>query len=285
MLAEPVSSLLTWLVIGIALALPVGLNLLLDSARELSASLDSPARISLFLNDGVDSAAAETLRGGVAAMQGVASAVYVSPEQALAEFRELSGFGEVLDSLERNPLPGLILVEPAAALDSAAVENLMSRLEALPEAARAVLDRQWLQRLSGLVELARRTVLAVGLVLVLGVVLILGNTLRLAIENRREEIVVTRLIGGSDAFVRRPFLYTGLWYGVGGGIAAALMVAAAQWFLGQPVARLAALYQSDFSLQGRGLLGALEVVLLGAVLGLLGAWVAVSRHLGEFEPR
>jgi cell division transport system permease protein len=146
-------------------------------------------------------------------------------------------------------------------------------------------DLQWLQRLNTLMALAGRAVFTVGLVLVAGVVLTLGNTLRLAIENRRDEIVIIKLIGGSNAFVRRPFLYTGLWYGLGGGIAAALMVCMALWYLGQPVSALAELYQSDFRLQWRGVIGALEVILIGAALGLAGAWLAVSRHLGEIEPR
>ena len=128
-----------------------------------------------------------------------------------------------------------------------------------------------------------KTTLAV--VLVLGVVLILGNTIRLAIENRREEIVIVKLVGGSNAFVRRPFLYTGLWYGVGGGVVAALLVVTALWFLDTPVQRLAELYQSSFRLSGLGVMGSLNLVLVGGLLGLAGAWVAVSRHLGDIEPR
>ena len=127
--------------------------------------------------------------------------------------------------------------------------------------------------------------LALGALLVLGVVLILGNTIRLAIESRREEIVVVKLVGGSNAFVRRPFLYTGLWYGVGGGVLASVLVAASLWFLAGPVNRLADLYQSSFQLAGLGIMGALNLVLLSAALGLVGAWLAVTRHLSEIEPR
>ena len=118
-----------------------------------------------------------------------------------------------------------------------------------------------------------------------GVVLILGNTIRLAIESRREEIVIVKLVGGSNGFVRRPFLYTGLWYGVGGGLAAALLVSVALWFLSVPVDQLARLYGSSFNLRGPGVIGALNVVLLGGALGLAGAWLAVSRHLSDIEPR
>ena len=115
--------------------------------------------------------------------------------------------------------------------------------------------------------------------------MILGNTIRLAIESRREEIVIVKLVGGSNAFVRRPFLYTGLWYGVGGGVFAATLVALSLWFLSAPVDQLAALYQSGFQLSGLGIMGALNLVILGGLLGLTGAWLAVARHLVEIEPR
>ena len=168
------------------------------------------------------------------------------PEEALEEFSALSGFADVLASLEDNPLPNLVLVSPQIAGRSE-VAALRADLQGHPEVAEAVLDMEWLQRLNSLMELSRRLVLAVGGLLVAGVVLILGNTIRLAIESRREEIVIVKLVGGSNAFVRRPFLYTGLWYGVGGGVVAAVLVALSLWFLREPVGKLALLYQSAFS--------------------------------------
>ena len=116
-------------------------------------------------------------------------------------------------------------------------------------------------------------------------VLILGNTIRLAIENRREEILVVKLVGGSNSFVRRPFLYTGLWYGVGGGFFAALLVSLSLWYLQGPVKDLAGLYQSEFTLHGLGLMGWLNLLILGGLLGLVGAWLAVTRHLAQIQPR
>jgi cell division transport system permease protein len=282
---QPFASLMTWLVIGIALALPVGLDILLDSAAQMSGKLDSPAQLSVFLQDEVSPEEAVTLQRKLAAMDMVAETEFISREQALEEFRSLSGFADVLDNLQRNPLPSVILLEPVDGTDEAAIARLQALVEAEPEVAQTVLDLQWLQRLNGIMELARRAVLAVGGILIMGVVLILGNTLRLAIENRRDEILVTKLVGGSNAFVRRPFLYTGLWYGVGGGVMAVLLVSFSLLFLGGPVAELAALYQSNFALQGRGFVGSLDIILLGAALGLAGAWLAVSRHLGDIEPR
>lgn len=278
------SSLLTWLVIGIALALPVGMSVALDNLTQLSRGWDSPAQISLFLRDGLDSEAARKFEAELSARDDVAAAVFIARERALEEFSELSGFADVLGSLEENPLPHLVLVTPAEE-GSETAQALKAELEAAPQVAQAVLDMAWLQRLNSLVSLSRHLVLAVGGLLVLGVVLILGNTIRLAIESRREEIVIVKLVGGSNAFVRRPFLYTGLWYGVGGGVLAAALVAASLWFLGGPVERLADLYQSDFQLAGLGVMGALNLILLSGLLGLAGAWLAVTRHLAEIEPR
>ena len=279
------SSLMTWLVIGIALALPVGLDVALDNVNKLSAGWDSPSQLSLFLADDVDSERALLVAEDIQARDDVENVLFVSREDALAEFSALSGFADVLASLEGNPLPHLLLVTPVADLGGTATGGLRSQLAERSEVAEAVLDMEWLQRLNSLMELSRRLVMAIGALLVLGVVLILGNTIRLAIENRREEIVIVKLVGGSNPFVRRPFLYTGLWYGVGGGLFAAILVSASLWFLGAPVTELAALYQSEFTLTGLGLMGALNLLILGGLLGLAGAWLAVTRHLATIEPR
>jgi len=284
-LDNPVSSILTWLVIGIALALPVSLDVALDNAGRVSSTWDSPAQLSLFLVDGTSQVAATALTEELSNNPQLARVQFVSREDALAEFTRVSGFADILENLEENPLPHVVLVEPLDSLNPDEVTALRDEFEALALVAEATLDMAWLQRLNSLLELSRRSVLALGGFLIFGVVLILGNTIRLAIESRRDEIVIVKLVGGSNAFVRRPFLYTGLWYGVGGGVFAALLVSAGLWFLSAPVEQLAALYGSDFSLRGPGLIGSLNLVLVGGVLGLTGAWLAVSRHLGAIEPR
>ena len=285
LLDSPGSSLLTWLVIGIALALPVGLHVALDNVGQVSAGWESPAQISLFLLDEVPADRLRELNLELGVRQDISETRVISKEQALDEFRTLSGFADVLDSLQANPLPDLILVTPVAALDGAGVSALRLELQGNSEVAEAVLDMEWLQRLNSVMELSRRLVLVIGGMLVTGVVLILGNTIRLAIESRRDEIVIVKLVGGSNGFVRRPFLYTGLWYGVGGGSLAALLVAVALWFLEAPIGQLAILYESEFQLSGLGIMGALNLVILGGVLGLSGAWLAVSRHLALIQPR
>jgi cell division transport system permease protein len=285
LLHSPWSSLLTWLVIGVALALPVGLSVALDNARQLGDNLDSPVQLSLFLAPEVPLEDARQLELQIAALAQVDSTVLVSSDAALAEFQQMSGFGDVLESLEENPLPHLILAAPVDDIDPVAAGELRARLQQMPAVARAVLDMEWLQRLNGLMALWQRLVLAIAALLVLGVLLVLGNSIRLAIENRRDEIVIVKLVGGTNAFVRRPFLYTGLWYGIGGGLVAALAVTGSLAYLSGPVSNLVSLYSSEFQLRGLGLFGAAQLVLGGGLLGLLGSALAVSRHLGEIEPR
>ncbi|MFK8047330.1 MAG: permease-like cell division protein FtsX [Halioglobus sp.] len=285
LLDRPWASLLTWLVIAIAMALPVGMNVALENARSVSDDWDRPAQISLFLKAGMADADYQRFELKVASSEDVEKTRLISSDEALQEFGQISGFGELLDSLDKNPLPNVIVVSPATGVEGEDMARLQTRFQAMEEVDQAVLDMAWVQRLSGIMDLGRRMVLALGALLILGVVLILGNTIRLAIENRRDEIVIIKLVGGSNAFVRRPFLYTGLWYGVGGGAIAALLVSAFLWFIGVPAHSLAQLYQSGFEIKGLGVMGGLNLIVLGGFLGLLGAWLAVSRHLNEIEPR
>ncbi|MGB1139788.1 MAG: permease-like cell division protein FtsX [Halioglobus sp.] len=284
-LDRPLASMLTWLVIGIALALPVGFSVGLDNVTRLSANWEGSAQISLFLSEGVNDAAARELASDLQARDDVSAATYLGKQEALAEFSELSGFADILANLDSNPLPNLVLVTPVTDAQGSAVTDLREDLAARDEVAEAVLDMEWLQRLNNFMLLGKRMTWVAGAMLVLGVLLILGNTIRLAIESRRDEIVIVKLVGGSNAFVRRPFLYTGLWYGVGGGAMAALLVAVSLWLLRAPVGNLALLYESAFQLHGLGVMGSLNLVLIGGGLGLAGAWLAVGQHLSRIEPR
>jgi cell division transport system permease protein len=284
-LERPLASVLTWLVIGIALALPVGFSVGLENVNRLSANWDSSAQVSLFLSEDVSADAARELATAWQARDDIAAATFVGREEALEEFSALSGFADILANLEDNPLPDLVLVSPRADATGEAITALRDELAAAPEVAEAVLDMEWLQRLHNFMLLGQRMTLVAGGMLVLGVLLILGNTIRLSIESRRDEIVIVKLVGGSNAFVRRPFLYTGLWYGVGGGAVAAVLVSVSLWLVRAPVGNLAVLYESAFELHGLGLMGSLHLVLVGGGLGLAGAWLAVGQHLSRIEPR
>jgi cell division transport system permease protein len=286
LLTNAFSSVMTWLVIGIALAMPVGLSVALDNARSVGSSLDSPAQLSLFLRPEMSLEAAQRVQDILAQRADISGSRLVSREQALEEFQQLSGFGDVLSHLDSNPLPNLIIVSPAnARMDPETASLLQADLQKLPGVDRALLDMEWVQRLNSLMALIQRVVMALGAILALGVLLVIGNTIRLAIENRRDEIVIVKLVGGSDAFVRRPFLYTGVWYGLGGAAVSWAVISATLWWLQGPLESLAVLYQSGFRVQGLGLGGGLQLLILGALLGLVGAWLAVSRHLTAIQPR
>ncbi|WJW75743.1 permease-like cell division protein FtsX [Thiohalobacter sp. IOR34] len=281
----PLSSLMTAAVIGIALALPTGLLSLLDNLQRLGSGWDGGASISLFLKAEISDAGADALARRLAAWPQIAAVDSLHRADALAEFRRLSGFGEALDSLGENPLPAVLVIRPAPAHSGAtAAAALVEQLRGLAETDLVQLDLQWVKRFQALMEIGRRGILVVGGLLGLAVLLIVGNTIRLDIQNRREEIEVCKLIGGTDAFIRRPFLYSGLWYGLIGGLLAWLLVQFAFGLLGGPVQRLAGLYQSDFLLQPPGIAGSLALLLGGSLLGWLGAWLAVGRHLQAIEP-
>jgi len=280
------SSVMTAAVIGIALAMPSGLYLLLNNIERLSGSWDGQASLSVFLKDSVTPDAAIRLMKTVQGWPEIDRVELITPQQALEEFSRHSGFADVLGTLERNPLPSVLIVQPVAAhAGPATAAALRDKFTGLPETGLAQLDLEWVQRLSAMIEIARRGVLVVSSLLALAVLLVIGNTIRLEIQNRRDEIVVTKLIGATNGFVRRPFLYSGVWYGVLGAIIAWLLVEGGFIVLSSPVAKLAGLYESGFSLQTLPLQLLLLLLGAGMLLGLLGSWLAVGRHLSAIRPR
>jgi cell division transport system permease protein len=272
------------MVLGIAIALPTGLWVLLDNLARVGGDLEHPASVSLFLSDAVTSQEARDLAAQLEGRDQVATVRFVDRDAALADLTQRSELGDLMQGLAENPLPHLLIVE-AESSSAAVLEVLAQELAAIPAVDEVVMDAQWLQRLQALMAVGRRGIQVLAALLLFAVVLVLGNTIRLAIENRRDEIVISKLVGGSDAFVRRPFLYTGLWFGLGGGVFAAALNALGAALLRVPVEALAAAYQSTFELRALGLVDSLQLVLLGACLGLAGAWVAVGRHLRDIEPR
>jgi cell division transport system permease protein len=282
----PVPSFMTWLVIGIALALPCGLFVTLDNAETVSRDWDGAAQISLFVDKRVSDSDSRLLAEKLRSRPDIAEVNFISSSQALDEFQQLSGYADVLTHLDSNPLPAVIVVRPVEQEISAQItEQLYEELKRLPQVEQAIIDLEWVRRLYSMMELGKRIALALAIMLGMGVLLVIGNTIRLAIESRRDEIVIVKLVGATNAFVRRPFLYTGLWYGLGGGIVAWLIVTLSLWWLSGPVGELSGLYQSQFALQGLGFGQTIVLWLVSALLGLMGAWLAVSRHLGAIEPR
>lgn len=282
--AAPAQALATMLVIAIALALPTALYLAVASVQRLAGGADAGNRMTLYLQLETTEEAVAELRTRLTGLPGVAATTYVSPEQGLAEFKRHSGFGDVLDLLEGNPLPPVVVVQLRGTPDPGALGELAREISTWVPVADTQLDVRWLARMRAIADLGRQLALALAATLAMGVLLIVGNTIRLAIENHREEVLVLKLVGATDAFARRPFLYLGSWYGIGGGVLAWLLVAGACWWLHHPLDRLAALYQAQWSLAPLGGLALLILAGGGGALGALGARFAAGRQIRAIEP-
>jgi len=285
LLSQMGSSLMTWLVLAIALALPMTLYVSLENVKQLSRTWDQTSQMSVYLTTGTSETEAQALTETIAQWPDVTSSQYISPEQALKEFSATTGLTDVIAGLDANPLPGVISVLPRLGNeDTGALEQLEAKLLEQSSVESVQLDLLWVKRLYQFMDLGQRLVWALAALLGLAVLLIIGNTIRLSIESRKDEIRVVKLVGGTDAFVRRPFLYTGIWFGLGGGLIAWLLLTAGLYWLSGPVERLISLYGSDFVLLGLGAKDSLLLILDGVILGWLGAWLAVSRHLSDIEP-
>jgi cell division transport system permease protein len=280
---SPVGAALNVLVVAIALALPTAMQILLANAGNLAPAFEDAADFTVYLNPDIDETSGRTLADEIAARDDVTSTRFVSKAEGLAQFEQWSGFGRTLDALDDNPLPHIIKVRPASD-EIENIDRLSAALTQMDEAATVQFDRVWVERLQAILGLGRRTVDIVSILLAAAVILVVGNTIRLEINNRRVEIEVQKLVGATDGFIRRPFLYTGLWLGALGAVVACLVVGIGLWLLGQPVRQLAALYQSDFELTGLTAATTGLVVGSGALLGWAGAWIAAARHLRAIEP-
>lgn len=281
----PLASLLTISVIGIALTLPSGLYVLVQNTESMTQGLKPGTQISLFLKIDTSEQAAKQLTEKIKSRENVGDATYISPAEGLKTFTAQSEFADALQQLPSNPLPPVIEVYPSKSLVNAAnVEQLVNDLKKIPEVDAAQLDMQWLQRFYALMQLAGRAVNALMLLFSMAVLLVVGNTIRLATENRRKEIEVIKLIGGKDAFIRRPFLYTGMFYGLFGAILACIIMILLNWTLASSLDHLTDLYQAHITISEMGFATAMKLILMSAALGLLGAWFTVNRQLSQIEP-
>ncbi len=280
----PLSTLMTMGVIAIALALPAAFYLTLKAAGDLSVGFSAVGEISVFLRAGTDEATANKLQQRSGTFDGVAESYLIDPTSALIEFEQHSDLGEAVAALGENPLPWVLVIRPVSE-DAVAANALKERLEREPLVDHVQIDMEWLSRFSAMIGVGQRAIQLIGLLLAIGVLLIVGNTVRLDIENRREEIEVTKMLGGSDGFVRRPFLYSGFWYGVGGGLLAVIVIFVGLASLGGAIDDLVDAYGSGYRFAGLDLLTAGRLLLLAGITGWLGSWLAVSRHLASINPR
>ncbi len=281
---RPWATLLTVLVLGFALALPLLFFLAFDNARALSGGMRAAREITVFLKPGLDPGQASTLAAQLRARADVGGVLVRTPAEGLAEFRHLSGFGDALDALDSNPLPAVLVVTPRT-LSAPDDPVLVTELTSDARVDLVQYDAAWRRKLSGILDFGERVVALTATLLALATLLVIGNTVRMDIQARAEEISVMQLIGASNGFVRRPFLYAGLWYGLLGSALALAIVVTAELALAGPTSRLLETYANRIALRGIDLRVAIAVIGASMLLGWLGAYIATGRHLAAGRPR
>jgi cell division transport system permease protein len=286
LLSYPLASMMTVMVIAIALSLPGGLFVVLKNVQSVTHQWEQQSVISLYLFTSLDDTDALALSHRLSSRSDIVQVDYVSKEEGLRYFEQSSGYEPILSALPENPLPIVLQVVPALPVDLdnlEALEQLRQELQALSEVEFSELDAQWLQRLASILNFGQRFVYALSILLIVAVLLIVGNTIRMAVESRRDEVLVMKLVGATDSYIQRPFLYMGFWFGLLGGVLASILIVSLSWWVNIPAQHLIELYQSDFIVQT---FSASEIVLcltLSAFMGTVGAWIAVSRYTLTIE--
>ncbi|HDZ08048.1 permease-like cell division protein FtsX [Pseudohongiella sp.] len=278
---QPASSAMTLAVIAIALLLPALLYVTGKNLNQFDDNLTQANLVTVYLQADATDSDVETLQQRLATHEQVSTTRYVSPEQAAADFAEWSGLGDVVDSLAQNPLPASIVIQLSDTRYETAVQA-QDMLASQPGVDLVQMDQLWLQRLDSFLSLTQRAVIALIVVLSLAVLFITGNSIRTSIASREAEIRVMNLIGATNGFIARPFLYSGLWYGLLGGALAWLLLALLMMILRGPATELLAYYGSQYQLQGLGARAGAVLLVGSAALGWLGARLSVSRHFTRF---
>lgn len=283
---SPLTSFMTLMVIAVALSLPGGLYVALKNVQNVTSQWEQQSIISLYLFSQLDDTEALALSHELAARTDIASVDYVSKEEGLREFEQVSGYEHILSSLPENPLPIVLKVVPKQEVNLATLgllEQQRQELAAFNQVEYAELDAQWLQRLAGFLNFGEQFVYALSSLLIVAVLLIVGNTIRSAVESRRDEVMVMKLIGATDAYIRRPFLYMGLWFGILGGLLAVLCILIISYWVGGSAANLIDLYHSDFQLVSFNFSEFIVCLLVSSIIGVSGSWIAVNQHIGKIE--
>ena len=286
LLRNRIGTLLTTVVLGIALSLPLGLYLTVTNLAQLDPLVKNLGSVSVFLERDVKQNDVDNLVQTLKAYPEVLQVEAKDPAHALSEFRQSSGFGAAVEALEENPLPWVLIItlDDQSQVDSSLVENLLQRIDRLPAVDFAQYDLKWLERLQALLKLSSASVKVLLVLFAVAVIFVVGNTIRLDIENRRDEIQVMSVVGATESFIRRPFLYAGFWYGLLGGLLALLVLGLAMQYLKNPLNQLISVYQGEFQIQSLTFKSALLVLLGSGLLGLFGAVIALRRHLRGLYP-
>lgn len=281
----PLASAMTIGVMGLSLTLPATLHIIVKNVQSINLEWDSASEISLFLNDGLSEQQISSAIRRLRSYDEIDELRYISKDDAVTEFKSLSGFGEALDYLESNPLPASFIVTPTKYHKQAdPAKALLAKLEKEREIDFGKLDIDWLARLNAIVSMLEEAVITVALLLMISVVLIIGNTIRLSIISRKEEIEVMKLVGATESFIQRPFVYTGIWYGLMGGLVAFLIVTFVIWWMQSAIGEISGLYMADFHIEGLTFSEFGALILIASGLGFIGAFWSVHRHIKEIEP-
>lgn len=279
--SHKLATLMTVLVLGIAMALPLGLFVGVENLRAVDLKQGDWGSITVFLSPEAGSDGAQALAAEAEA-KGGASVRLISPQQGMEEFTLASGFGQAAEFFEENPLPWVAVLSPADRNDLE-IDAWVAGWEAWLAGREGIdlvqIDHKWVQRLSGILALGNAMITVLTVLFSLAVIVVVANTIRLDVASRAEEIEVMSMVGASNDFIRQPFLYSGFWYGLLGALLALGLLGAALLYLQGPLERLLAAYGNQYSLQGLGARRVTSVLLLGGLLGLSGAWLAVQRHL------
>ncbi|GAB4255042.1 MAG: permease-like cell division protein FtsX [Methylomicrobium sp.] len=282
---SPMTSIMTISVLSIAIALASGFYLLVANVQQLTGGLEDSNQISLFLKGEISDQAGTVLAEKIRQMTDIQNAKVITKQQGLEEFREYSGFGDALKALDKNPLPTVIQVSPEQSVeDGPRLDQLFKKLTELPEVDFGQLDMQWIKRLKSIMELVGRGVTLLSFILGLAVLFITGNTIRLELHNRRDEVMIAKLVGATNRFIQRPFLYTGFWLGFGAGWLAWLVVTIMMFILQQPIDRLSGLYSSAFAMRYFSFGEMLALIGISSLLGVIGAWAVLCYQLRLTRP-
>jgi len=285
LVAAPFTSIMTIVVLAVAISLASGFYILVANLQQLSGNLEASNQISLFLNYETSNAKANSLADSIRRNPSVQEVKLITKEQALEEFQAYSGFGEAVKALEKNPLPFVIQVSPKNSLENKQeIEALLGNLKQETEVDFAQLDMRWVERLQSIMDVARRGVMSLSLLLGVAVLFITGNTIRLELHNRRDEVVIAKLVGATDGFIQRPFLYSGFWMGFFSGVAAWFIVTVTMLILKQPVEKLSGLYDGAFHILFLGFAETLALLAISSVLGVAGSWIVLHFQLQKLKP-
>ncbi|MGZ5043943.1 MAG: permease-like cell division protein FtsX [Methylobacter sp.] len=285
LVASRFSSAMTIVVLAIAIALSSGFYILVANLQQLAGNLEASNQISLFLKEDISEAKANKFADTIKQNPDIQEVKLITKEQALAEFQAHSGFGEAVKSLEKNPLPIVIQVLPKNSLENEqALEVMLDDFKRSAEVDFAQMDMQWVKRLQSIMQVARRGVILLSLLLGAGVLFITANTIRLELHTRRDEVVIAKLVGATNGFIHRPFLYSGFWIGFFSGVTAWFIVTTIMLILKYPIEKLSGLYDDTFHVLFLGFTETLALLFISSVLGIVGSWIVLHFQLKQLKP-